>query len=349
MSGGVDSTMAAFLLKKKGFEVIGLTMAIWNNSPNLKSIKSGCYGPGEAQDIKDAKRAAKLIGIPHYVIDLKKEYQQEILSYFKEEYKKGKTPNPCIMCNARMKFGLLLEKAFQSGLNFDYFATGHYAKILFDAEKKLYLIKKGADKTKDQSYFLYRLRQQQLKKIIFPLGNKRKKDIKKIASENGFTYYADKEESQDFAECGHSALLPNGKPGKIVDYLGNVLGKHKGIEYYTIGQRKNLNLGGLKDPYYVLKIDAKNNSIIVGPKELVYSSKVSVSDLNWIIPPEKIAKNICEVKVRYGAESVKAKFITKGKNKVLLELQKPQFAISPGQSAVFYDKDVVLGGGIISK
>jgi len=174
MSGGVDSTMAAFLLKQKGYDVTGITMKIWPGESSGTIKKSGCYGPGEAEDIKEAATAAAKIGIPHHVIDLTKEYQETVIKHFREEYVKGKTPNPCVVCNSKIKFGLLLDKAFSSGIEFDYFATGHYARIKFDQENKIYLLRRGADRTKDQSYFLYRLKQSQLKKIMFPLGGKKK-------------------------------------------------------------------------------------------------------------------------------------------------------------------------------
>ncbi|MFA5080654.1 MAG: tRNA 2-thiouridine(34) synthase MnmA [Candidatus Paceibacterota bacterium] len=349
MSGGVDSTMTAFILKNKGHAVIGLTMKIWDDNPLVKGNRSGCYGPGEAKDIAAAKYACKILDIPHYIIDLKDEYQKNVLKYFKEEYQKGKTPNPCVVCNAKIKFGFLIEKAMHSGIKFDYFATGHYARVSLDKKSDLYVLKKGLDKNKDQSYFLHRLKQSQLKKLIFPLGTKTKEDIKKLAKENGFQEFANKPESQNFVECdSYSALLPKGQPGHIVDHTGKILGKHKGIINYTLGQRKNLNIGGLPEPYYVLKIDTIRNTIVAGPKNLAYSKKVKVKKINWIVPFEDTPKKI-KTKIRYGAKSVDAVFTIKEKSKAELEFVKPQFAVTPGQSIVFYNKDVVLGGGIIEK
>jgi len=346
MSGGVDSTMAAFLLKQKGCDVVGLTMQIWGGKPSGGVKKSGCYGPGEAEDIAAATEACKRIGIPHHIIDLKKEYQENVISYFRDEYKKGKTPNPCVVCNSKIKFNLLLEKAFKSGIDFDYFATGHYARVSFDKTSGTYLLKRGLDRNKDQSYFLYKLKQSQLEKIIFPLGGMKKVDVKDLARKNGFADYAEKEESQNFVECDdYFSLLPQGKPGQIVDYKGNVLGEHDGIERYTVGQRRNLKVGGLKEPYYVLKIDSRRNTIIIGPKEFAYSDKAEIKDINWIIHPEK---NKIKVKVRYGASLAACSFSATRAKQVLLKFDKPQFAITPGQSAVFYDGEVVLGGGIIA-
>ncbi|MFA6146273.1 MAG: tRNA 2-thiouridine(34) synthase MnmA [Patescibacteria group bacterium] len=349
MSGGVDSTITALMLKNEGYDVIGLTMKIWDDNPLIKGNRSGCYGPGEVKDIAEAKKAAKIMNIPHYVIDLRKEYHKSVIDYFKEEYQKGKTPNPCIMCNSKIKFGLLIDKAINSGINFDYFATGHYARTSFDKKNNLYLLKTGLDKTKDQSYFLYRLKQKQLKKVIFPLGEKRKDDIKKFAQKNGFADYADKDESQNFIECdNYSVLLPAGKIGSIIDSQGNILGQHKGISNYTLGQRKNLNLGGLKEPYYVLKIDVKKNIVVAGPRNLAFSDKAFVKKINWIIPLKLIKTNKIKTKIRYGAEFAEAVFLSKTNKSAVLKFKKPQFAVTPGQSIVFYDKDMVLGGGIIT-
>jgi len=348
MSGGVDSTMAAFLLKQKGYDVTGITMKIWPGESSGTIKKSGCYGPGEAEDIKEAATAAAKIGIPHHVIDLTKEYQETVIKHFREEYVKGKTPNPCVVCNSKIKFGLLLDKAFSSGIEFDYFATGHYARIKFDQENKIYLLRRGADRTKDQSYFLYRLKQSQLKKIMFPLGGKKKDEVKELARSSGFAKYAEKEESQNFVECdSYFSLLPPGQPGQIVDYKGKVLGEHEGISHYTIGQRRNLKIGGLKEPYYVLKIDARRNTVIVGPKEFAFSKEVKIGNLNWIVSPELITAKTIKAKIRYGMELSKCNFVSKSKKEAVLDFAQPQFAVTPGQSAVFYDGDTVLGGGMI--
>lgn len=350
MSGGVDSTMTALFFKKQDFDVSGLTMKIWDNAYNFQETARGCYGPGAEKNITGARKAAKKIDIPHFVIDVSQEFKKIVLEYFQKEYQAGKTPNPCIVCNAKIKFGFLLDKALESGLKFDYFATGHYVNKSFDKKKKIYLLKRGSDKTKDQSYFLYRLTQKQLAKILFPLGKMTKDEIKKIARQNNFTGYADKQESQNFIECkDYSVILKSGVPGKIVDLKGKILGKHKGVSLYTIGQRKNLDLGGLKEPYFVIKIDAKNNLIVAGPREYLYSDKVSVRDINWIVPLKFVQKNNIKVKIRYGAPLVAATFIKKSTKAATLKFQKPQLSVTPGQSIVFYDGETVLGGGIIVK
>jgi tRNA-specific 2-thiouridylase len=348
MSGGVDSTMAAFLLRQKGYDVIGATMKIWPGESSGKVKQDGCYGPGEAESIKEAAAAAARVGIPHHVIDLTAEYRDTVLKHFKEEYVKGKTPNPCVICNARIKFGLLLEKALSSGIAFDYFATGHYARIKYDDILDRYLLRRGVDRTKDQSYFLYRLKQDQLSRIMFPLGGKRKTEVKELARRFGFEKYAAKPESQNFVECDtYATLLPPGVPGKIIDHSGKILGEHEGIINYTVGQRRNLRLGGLPEPYYVLRIDARKSAVIVGPKEFAFSQSARVGQINWIVPAEKIKNKHIKAKIRYGMELTACHLELPSKSEAVLVFDAPQFAVTPGQSAVFYDGDIVLGGGMI--
>lgn len=349
MSGGLDSTMAALLLKERGFRVIGLTMKIWDGSLQCEAVRSGCYGPNEASDIADARKASDQLGIEHHIVDLCGEYRHTVLKYFSDAYLHGKTPNPCIMCNSRIKFGSLIEKALSSGIGFDFFATGHYARIVFDKSENQHLLKRGIDERKDQSYFLYRLSRGRLEKILFPLGDYLKEDIKTMARETGFGKYTEKRESQDFLEWDdYGTLLPNrGKPGNIRDGAGNIIGKHRGIAFYTIGQRKMLNLSGMREPHYVTSINVKNNEIIVGPKKYLYSDILIATDLHWIAPLKKYASASISAKIRSAAVAAPCNIFPEGNDTIKVLFASPRESITPGQSVVFYAGDTVLGGGII--
>jgi tRNA-uridine 2-sulfurtransferase len=351
VSGGVDSALAAYLLKKQGHEVVGFTMKIWSGRKGKNiSGRNACYGPSEKKDIQDAREAMRRLGIEHRVLDLTREYEKEVLEYFRREYLAGRTPNPCVICNQKIKFGFLLKRIFLEKDGFDFFATGHYAQVEYAKKQKRFLLKSGSDAKKDQAYFLYRLNQEQLGKIIFPLGEKKKEAIKKIAREIGLEYFAEKPESQDFIENKDRELIfgpKQKKPGKIVDMQGKVLGQHDGIWNFTIGQRKGINLGGMAEPYYVANIDACKNLVIVGPKRTVFADTFFLKDANWIAF-EKLEKKIsAKVKLRSSSAAVACQIIP-ADGKIKIKLKKPQFAITAGQSAVFYQKDIVLGGGIIS-
>jgi tRNA-uridine 2-sulfurtransferase len=353
MSGGVDSTLAAYLLKEQGHTVIGITMSIWDKSIDIPDLgKSGCYGPGEKKDIEEAKNICKKLGIEHLVVDLSKEYKKNVLEYFSKEYMEGKTPNPCVMCNQRIKFGALLEKVNNLGISFDYFATGHYVRAEYDNKAKRYLLKKALDSKKDQSYFLSRLKQEQLKKVLFPLGNKTKEEIKDLARTLGFKDTAEKKESQDFIETDDYSVLfkkENIKSGDIVDSSGNKLGTHKGIVHYTVGQRKGLGINA-KDsnanPLYVSKIDAKKNQIIVGEENLLMSDELIAENLNWIAIENLETPMQVHAKIRQQHREAEA-LISPMKNSVLVKFKEAQRAISPGQVIVFYNDNVLTGSGII--
>jgi tRNA-uridine 2-sulfurtransferase len=349
MSGGVDSTIAAFLLQRQGFTVKGLTMKIWDESLHCESRRSGCYGPGEAGDIADAAGAAERLGIEHHVIDLTGEYRETVIDYFRDEYLRGRTPNPCVVCNARIKFGALLERALSSGVGFDFFATGHYTRVEFDLSAGRYLLKRGTDAAKDQSYFLYRLSQAQLSKIIFPLGARRKEEVREIAGTEGFAEYLKKPESQDFLEWDdYGALLPGRVgPGNIRDVDGTIVGTHRGIAFYTVGQRKMLNLAGMKEPSYVLRIDAERNEIIAGPKRYLMKQGLVAGDLHWIVPPEALPPTGLSAQIRYRGVPGECTIHPMPHEEVRVEFVKPQEAVTPGQSVVFYAGDTVAGGGTI--
>ncbi|MDP2173745.1 MAG: tRNA 2-thiouridine(34) synthase MnmA [Candidatus Cloacimonadaceae bacterium] len=351
MSGGIDSTMSALLLLEQGYEVIGITMAIWDDSIDIKeSIKSGCYGPGEIHDLEAAKKACAELGIEHYIIELKEEFSQNVLSYFCDTYLDGKTPNPCVMCNQRMKFGFLPERAKAMGLDFDYFATGHYVRKSYEKALQRWQLHRAADSGKDQSYFLCFLSQKQLSHVIFPLGELTKAEIRELAKRKGFTYLTEKKESQDFLETDdYSVLFEQNafSEGDIVDLQNNVIGTHKGLIHYTIGQRRNLGISGRSEPWYVLSIDAQANRVVMGPKQYLYRKELSASNVNWlsIAPPETEIK--ASAKIRLQHDPAPCTVIPLGKNKVRVIFNLEQLSITPGQVVAIYHENTLLGGGII--
>lgn len=351
MSGGVDSSVSAALLQKQGYEVVGVTMKMWQKEYSETTTRGACFGPGEKDDLLSAAHAAEILGIKHEVFDLSEEYKEYVLKYFKDEYLAGRTPNPCVMCNQKIKFGYLIKKIADAGIEFDYFATGHYARTEFNKESGRYLLLRGCDEKKDQSYFLYRLNQDQLQKVIFPLGGYTKEQVREMARELDLEEFAKKEESQDFVEGGNYGEIigeAGKKSGKIVDQSGKVLGEHNGLVNFTIGQRKGINIGGLDEPYYVIEIDACKNQVVVGKKEEAYSEVFEIRDENWIAF-EGLSEEIeAKVKTRSQGELIDCKIIPQPGKNTRIELKKPSFAVTKGQSAVFYLGDIVLGGGIIS-
>ncbi len=345
LSGGVDSSMAAYLLKQQGYNVIGITMALWDGQYS-KTGKHACYGSDEQQEIKEARSMADKLKIPHYVFNCAQEYKDSVLRYFRTEYLAGRTPNPCIQCNQLIKFGLLPALAEKEGLAFDFFATGHYAKCRWDEEKQRFLLSKATDPNKDQTYFLYRLSQEQLSNVMFPLGDYEKPAIKALAHEVGITT-VDLEESQDFYGGDYKDLLGNEEhPGHIVNSKGKVLGQHKGIWNYTIGQRKGLGIAH-SEPLYVIAFNKDKNHVIVGTREETYHTSFLVSDLNWISLEKLIKPMEVLCKIRSAQKEKEALLEPMGKDEVLVTFFHPSDSIAPGQSAVFYDRAVVVGGGII--
>lgn len=344
MSGGVDSTVSALLLKQQGFDVSGVFMKIWDEKDSDGCIrKSSCYGP-EEKEIQELERICKKIDIPLYFVDAKKEFRKKVLEYFKKEYLSGRTPNPCVVCNRFIKFQFLI-KEIEKKLDFDLFATGHYAKIEYCPERKRYILKKGIDREKDQSYFLFLLTQRQLAKIIFPLGNYTKNQVRNIAKQNNLDVY-EKPESQDFISGDRFFLFDKTEPGEIVDKHNNVIGRHKGIIYYTIGQRKGIGISG-KKPLYVIAIDGKLNRLIVGEEKDLYKKNLIATDVN-LIAIEKLTQPMdVEAKIRYKHTAAKARIFPLDKNEIELVFEKPQRAITPGQAVVFYKDDEVIGGGFI--
>jgi tRNA-specific 2-thiouridylase len=349
MSGGVDSSTTAWILKEKGYEVIGATMCIGVMDKTQRD-PTRCCG---LADIEDARRVALQLEIPFNVFHLRDEFEKEVIQYFCGEYAKGRTPNPCILCNERVKFGSFLKKALELGA--EYLSTGHYARLEFDEGTKRYLLKKGVDRKKDQSYVLFSLTQDQLRYTLFPLGEYRKEEVRKKALQLGLRVH-DKPESQEVCFIQGTTYHPflwerlRGaiEPGPIIDQKGNVLGRHKGIPFYTIGQRRGLRLAKGK-PLYVIGIDREKNAIVVGGEEEVYGDTFIVDIVNWV-PLQKMSSSLStQVKIRYSHPGSEATLFPKGKDEVEVRFKSPQKAITPGQAAVFYEGETVLGGGWIKE
>lgn len=347
MSGGVDSSAAAYLMKEEGYQCVGVTIKLFDGGERAPGQKTCC----SLEDVEDARSAAYRLGMPYYVFNYKEAFEQKVIKKFADSYVCGKTPNPCIDCNRYLKFDALLSRAGVLGM--DCLATGHYARIVFDRERGRYLLKKGMDETKDQSYVLFRLTQEQLSKIRFPLGNYRKSQIREIARSQGFEN-ADKEESQDicFVPGGDYASFIERYTGKSFpegDFItidGKILGKHRGIIRYTEGQRRGLGISSA-EPLYVCGRRPESNQVVVGPEEALLTRTVYLEDVN-LISAEEIGKPIrCGVKIRYRQPEQWAVAEPLGKEGLKITFDVPQRAPAPGQAAVLYDGDTVIGGGSI--
>ena len=339
LSGGVDSSVTAALLKRQGHEVVGITMKLWREGRYRGGDKDACFGPGEAEDITRADNLCRALDIPYHVFDCADEYEKVVLDYFRSEYLAGKTPNPCVRCNAFMKFGVLPNLARKSGIDFDKFATGHYARIR--EENGVFHLLRGADEKKDQSYFLYRLKQPQLANLLFPLGGLHKTKVRELAAKFGLDV-KDKPDSQDFYSGDHTELL-NTPPclGNIIDIAGNVLGTHEGFWNYTIGQRKGLGIAA-KHPLYVLELNPCRNEVVVGNAEDTLRHELKLADCSWIagsVPAGEV-----QVKVRSASKLLPALF-----ENDTLQFPDGVSAAARGQSAVLYRNEEVLGGGIIAE
>lgn len=342
LSGGVDSSTAAATLHNQGYEVVGLTL--W-----LMKGKGQCCSEG----MVDAAFICEQLAIPHHIVDSRDVFQENIIDYLVSGYEAGITPLPCSQCNKAVKFGPMLDYARQE-LAIECIATGHYARIRYDEVTQRYQLLRAVDRNKDQSYFLYDLTQDILAATIFPLGNQTKEETRRIAAEFGLKT-ADKPDSQDLclieAHGSMQAFLDkyiHQKDGDIVDLNGKVLGKHKGIHHYTIGQRKGLGVAAA-EPLYVVKLDTLMNRVIVGNRGDAGRSECTVERMNWVSIPEPFTPIHTEVQVRYRSSPVAVDVIPLGDNRIKLVFDEPQFGITPGQAAVLYDGDVLLGGGIIEK
>ena len=348
MSGGVDSSVAGYLLREQGYDVIGVTMKVWPQDC-ISRAEDKCCGP---QAVADARAVAHSLGIPHYVVDEADQFERTVIDYFTSEYQAGRTPNPCVICNEKLKFGNLWGKA--EALGCDYIATGHYAIIEHQEDRAV--LRKGADPRKDQSYFLFSLRQPQLRRALTPLGAMRKPEIRKIAHSLGLKV-ADKIDSQeicfvpgnDYKAFLRSHLGENEfHRGEIYDVDGNFVGEHDGIELFTIGQRKGLP-GGSARPRYVIDLDAKTNRVIVGEVDDLVCDEFKIDRTNWI-GRDLTGENVeLAVKVRYSHPGTRAKVTPLENHRARIRLHEPQRAVTPGQAAVIYDGDVVVGGGWICR
>ena len=341
MSGGVDSSVAALILKNKGYEVIGVTLNVWQEDNTECGIKA----------IEDAKQVADKLGIEHHVVDYKEKFKSEVISKFIEEYIETRTPNPCNICNRFVKFNGLLEYANSIGAK--YIATGHYAKVEMDTNTGRYYIKKAKTDKKDQTYALYNLTQEQLSRVLMPLGDFEKEDVRKIAEDNGLIN-ANKKDSQeicfvpdkDYAKYieKNAGYVP--KQGNFVDVSGNIYGKHKGIIHYTVGQRRGLGLS-LKQPMYVIGLNKKDNTVLIGTEKQLERDTIVCCDVNFM-PILKLDMPLkVDVKIRYNARPAKATITAIENGKVKVVFDSPVKGVAPGQAWFFYIEEKLLGGGII--
>ncbi len=351
MSGGIDSSVAAMLLLKKGYNLFGVTFRLWDY------ITKGCLekqtGCCSVESIYEAKELANKLGFSHQILDARDIFKKTVIDNFINEYLSGRTPNPCVVCNTYIKWGIIQDLADE--LNCQYIATGHYANVKY--EKGRYFISKGADENKDQSYFLWNLTQENLKRTLFPLGNLKKEEVRGIADKLGYKSIAQKKESQEICfipDDDYRRFLKENvdnideivKSGNFITSKGKILGKHKGYPFYTIGQRKGLEIA-VGYPLYVLKIDANTNTITLGEKEELEQAEMHVTDL-IINKYDNITDNLkVETKIRYRSKCVSGTLKLLDNKKILVKFDKPVSAVTPGQSAVFYEGNDLVGGGII--
>ena len=349
MSGGVDSSVAACLLKGQGYEVIGVTMQIWQEEAReFQEENGGCCG---LSAVEDARRVAARLDIPYYVMNFRKEFQEHVIDYFTEEYLRGRTPNPCIACNRYVKWESLLSRSLSIGA--DYIATGHYARVERLPNGR-YSIRRSAASAKDQTYALYNLTQDQLKRTLMPVGEFSKEEIRRMAEQIGLPV-AQKPDSQDicfvpdgdYASFVEAAAGERSLPGNFVSPEGTVLGRHKGIIHYTVGQRKGLGIA-LGYPVFVLEIRPETNEVVLGNGEQTLSRYVRANRINFMSVPGLDKEMRVWAKIRYNHKGAWCKVRMSGEDEILCEFEEPQRAAAPGQAVVLYDGEVVLGGGIIA-
>ncbi len=344
MSGGVDSSVAASIMKERGYNAVGISLQLWNYSESDNRFGTCC----SLDDLADARRVAEKVGIPFYILNMEKKFKEEVVDYFISEYMQARTPIPCTLCNQKLKFEEMIQKAESFGVH--RVATGHYASIVKHPNGKL-LVRRGRDRWKDQSYFLFNLSQGQLARLEFPLGDMDKNEVRERARQLGLNV-AEKAESHEICfipDNDYPKFIANRlngdafKQGDIVNSKGEVLGKHAGYPAFTIGQRKGLNLGGLKEPHFVTHIDPVNNRITVGPKKELQRADCTVAQVNWCLDTADSTR--ADVQIRYRHHGVPATITKLDDSRARIEFEEPQISIAPGQSAVFYQDDCVIGGG----
>ena len=348
MSGGVDSSVAALIMKEKGFKCIGATMKLFNNEDIGESRAKSCCS---LEDVEDARSVSLSLGMQHYVFNFTERFGTDVIDRFISDYENGRTPNPCIDCNRYLKFDKMFQRSRELG--YDYIVTGHYARIEFDEKSRRYILKKAVDSTKDQSYVLYSMTQEQLAHTMFPLGGMEKSDVRKIAEEHGFIN-AKKHDSQDicFVQNGSYADFIKNRTGKeyphgyFKDTNGNILGEHKGIIYYTVGQRKGLGIAH-DTPLYVKEVRPSDNTVILSDNDGLFSKTLTADNVNLISVSELYEGMRLCAKIRYRQTEQPATVIGVGEDSFTLEFDEPQRAVTKGQAAVLYDGDTVIGGGTI--